>query len=99
MFDMMKQAQAMQSKMKAFQDEMEQKEFTGTAGGGAVTVTVNGKHVVLKVILTPEAAGSGPEMLQDLVKAAVNAAIDQAAEHLKVEMGRITGGMLPPGLF
>lgn len=99
MFDMMRQAQALQSKMKAFQDEMEKTEFTGTAGGGAVTVVVNGKHVVKKVVIAPEAAASGAEMLQDLVRAAVNDAVGKAADHMKDGVSRMTGGMSLPGLF
>jgi hypothetical protein len=99
MFEMMRQAQALQSKMKAFQDEMEKSDFVGTAGGGAVTVTVNGKHEVKKVSITPEAAASGSDMLQDLVKAAVNEASRKANDHLKEGMGRISGGLSLPGLF
>jgi hypothetical protein len=99
MMDMLKQAQALQSKMKAFQEEMETAEFPGTAGGGAVTVVVNGKHELKKVSITPEAAASGPEMLQDLVKAAVNDAGHKANDRMKSEMSRMTGGMSLPGLF
>lgn len=99
MMDMLKQAQALQSKMKAFQEEMETAEFPGTAGGGAVTVVVNGKHELKKVSITPEAAASGPEMLQDLVKAAINDAGHKANDRMKSEMGRLTGGMSLPGLF
>lgn len=99
MMDMVKQAQVLQAKMKQFQEEMETTEFTGTAGGGAVTVSVNGKHELKKVSITPEAAASGPDMLQDLVKAAVNDAGRKATERMKSEMGRMTGGMSLPGLF
>jgi DNA-binding YbaB/EbfC family protein len=99
MMDMLKQAQALQSKMKAFQEEMEIAEFVGTAGGGAVTVTVNGKHDLKKIVITPEAASSGTDMLQDLVKAAVNDAGQKANDRMKSEMGRMTGGMSLPGLF
>jgi hypothetical protein len=99
MMDMLKQAQALQAKMKDFQEEMETSEFAGTAGGGAVTVIVNGKHELKKVCITPEAAASGPDMLQDLVKAAVNDAGRKATERMKSEMGRMTGGMSLPGLF
>jgi nucleoid-associated protein EbfC len=100
MFDMLRQAQAMQSKVKAFQEEMEKQEFTGTAGGGAVTVAVNGKHEVKTVKISPQALTSGDAaMLQDMVKAAVNDAGRRVNERLKDEMGRMTGGVLPPGIF
>jgi DNA-binding YbaB/EbfC family protein len=99
MFDMIKQAQALQSKMKAFQEDLESAEFSGSAGGGAVTVVVNGKHEVRKVAISPEAVTSGHEMLQDLVKAAVNDASRKANEYTKDGMGRMTGGMSLPGLF
>jgi hypothetical protein len=100
MFDMLRQAQAMQSKVKAFQEEMEKQDFTGTAGGGAVTVVVNGKHEIKTMKISPQAFSSGDAgMVQDLVKAAVNDAGRQVNERLKSEMARMTGGMLPPGLF
>ncbi len=100
MFDMLRQAQAMQSKVKAFQEEMEKQEFTGTAGGGAVTVVVNGKHEIKSVRIQPQALSSGDSgMLQDMVKAAVNEAGRQVNERLKSEMASMTGGVLPPGLF
>ena len=99
MMDMLKQAQALQSKMKDFQDELEKTEFLGSAGGGAVTVSVNGKHEVKKVTITSEAFASGSDKMQDFVKAAVNDASRQANDHLKEGMGRISGGLSLPGLF
>ena len=99
MMDMLKQAQAFQSKMKSFQDEIEKTEFLGSAGGGAVTVSVNGKHEVKKVSITPEAMAAGNDKMQDLVKAAVNDASRQANDYLKEGMGRISGGLSLPGLF
>jgi len=99
MFEMLRQAQAMQSKMKAFQEELERTEFTGSASGGAVTVVVSGKHEVRKVTITPEAASAGAEMLQDLVRIAVNDANSKANDRMKSEMGRLTGGLSLPGLF
>ena len=93
MFEMLRQAQAMQSKMKAFQEELERTEFTGSASGGAVTVVVTGKHEVKKVTIAPEAASSGAEMLQDLVLAAVNGALDASRALASERMGPLAGGL------
>jgi len=96
--EMLRQAQALQSKVKALQEELAALEFTATAG--AVTVVVNGKHELKQVNIKPEALSSGdPAMLPDLLKVAINEAGRQVNDRLKSEMGRMTGGLLPPGLF
>ena len=100
MFNLIRQAQAMKEKMAQFQEELERQSFTGTAGDGAVTVTVNGKHEVQKVMVDPKVVASGDlNMLQDLVQAAVNDAGRQVNAKLKAEVAKMTGGLGLPGLF
>lgn len=101
MNNLMKQAQKMQQKMESMQGELEEKEVTATAGGGAVKVTVNGKKEIKSVELAEDVVDPDDiEMLQDLVMAAVNEALRQADEMVNGEMSKITGGLnLPGGLF
>jgi nucleoid-associated protein EbfC len=97
---MMKQLQQMQNRMAQMQEELEATEVTGTAGGGAVTVVVNGKQKVLKVDIEPEALEEGPELLADLVLAAVNQALEASADLAAKQMSSLTAGLgLPPGLI
>lgn len=98
MFDMIRQAQALKEKMNQFQKELEAQSFTGTAGGGLVSVTVNGKHEVQKVAIDPKAAGDA-EKLQDLIKDAANDAGHQVNAKLKAEISKMTGGLGLPGMF
>ena len=94
MSNLMKQAQRMQRQMEEGQKELETKEFTATAGGGAVEVTVNGKKEILKVKLSEEVVDPEEiEMLQDLIVAAVNEAMRQADEASSELMGKMTGGL------
>lgn len=100
MQQMLKQAQKMQQDMAALQDDLEQREFTGTAGGDSVTVTVDGKHTVKSITIKPEIIDpEDAEMLEDLLTVAVNEAIGKAIKTSEDEMGAITGGMNMPGLF
>ncbi|HVZ79779.1 MAG TPA: YbaB/EbfC family nucleoid-associated protein [bacterium] len=100
MFDMIRQAQVLKEKMAQFQKELEAQSFTGTAGDGAVTVTVNGKHEVRSVMIDPRTAASGDgAMIADLVKTALNDAGSQVNKKLKEEVGKMTGGLIPPGLL
>ena len=95
---MMKQAQKMQKQMAEMQEELEKKEFETSAGGGAVTVKVNGKKELIDIQIKPEVVDPDDvEMLQDLVLSAVNAAMQMAEEDAEKLMGKLTGGM--PGLF
>ena len=90
----LKQLQAMQAEMEKKQAELEEKETTTTAGGGAVEVTVNGKREITKLVIDKDVVDPDDvEMLQDLVMAAVNEAIRQVAELEETEMGSITGGL------
>lgn len=94
MANLMKQAQRMQRQMEEGQKELETKEFTAAAGGGAVEVTVNGKKELLKVKLSEEVVDPEDiEMLQDLIVAAVNEAMRQADEASSELMGKMTGGL------
>lgn len=94
MNNLMKQAQRMQRQMEEGQKELETKEFTASAGGGAVEVTVSGKKEVLKVKLTEEVVDPEDiEMLQDLIMAATNEALKQADQANEALMGKMTGGL------
>ena len=97
---MMKQLQQMQSKMAKMQEELETAEVTGSAGGGAITVTANGHQKILAVAIEPEVLEEGAELLSDLVMAAVNDALDRSRELASQQMGSLTAGLgLPPGLL
>ncbi|MCC6094915.1 MAG: YbaB/EbfC family nucleoid-associated protein, partial [Eubacterium sp.] len=94
MNNLMKQAQRMQRKLEEQAKEMESREFTASAGGGAVSVTVTGKKEVTKVKISPEAADPDDvEMLEDLIVAATNEALRQVDAAQAEQMGSITGGM------
>lgn len=96
---MMKQVQQMQKKMVEMQAELEEREVTATAGGGAIEVRVSGKKEVLGIKINPEVVDPDDvEMLEDLVMAAVNQAIKTAEDMVNTEMAKITGGMNIPGL-
>jgi DNA-binding YbaB/EbfC family protein len=99
MFDMLKKAQEMQAGMQKLQAELKTAEFTGQAGGGAVSVTVNGAHEVKKIALKPEAVDPQDlETLEDLLRVAVNEAIGMANAMAEKKMSALTGGMKIPGL-
>ena len=92
--NLMKQAQRMQRQMEEGQKELETKEFTGTAGGGAVSATVNGSKELLSVKLDPEIVDpEDVETLQDSIVAAINEAMKQADEASQALMGKMTGGL------
>jgi len=94
MNNLMKQAQRMQRQMEEGQKELETKEFSASAGGGAVEAVVNGKKEVLKLKLSQEVVDpEDVEMLQDLVVAAVNEALRKAEDAGNELMGKMTGGL------
>lgn len=94
MNNLMKQAQKMQRQMEENAKELETKEFTASAGGGAVEVTVSGKKEVLRVKLSQEVVDPDDvEMLEDLVVAATNEALRQAEEASQSSMSKLTGGL------
>ncbi len=97
---MMKQAQKMQQDMLRMQEEMENKTYSATTGGGMVTATVSGKHQVVGLEIKPEAVDPDDvEMLQDMVIAAVNEAMRTADNDAAENMSRLTGGLNLGGLF
>ena len=94
MSNLMKQAQRMQRQMEESQKELETKEFTAAAGGGAVEVTVSGSKEVLRVKLSEDVVDPEDiEMLQDLIVAATNEAMRQAEEASAAIMNKMTGGL------
>ena len=98
--NMIKQAQKMQQNMVKMQEELEEKEYMASAGGGVVSATVNGKGKLISVSIAPEAMDpEDTEMLQDLIVAAVNEASRQAEEYSASEMKKLTGGLGLPGMF
>jgi DNA-binding YbaB/EbfC family protein len=100
MGNIMKQAQAMQEQLAKIQEEAAQKTVEGTAGGGMVTVTVNGALNVVSVRIDPEVFKSGDaDMLQDLIVAAAGEAQRKAKDMMADEMKSMTGGLRIPGLF
>ena len=97
---MLRQAQKMQEDMAAAQQELEGREYTAAAGGGAVSATVTGKHRLAALTINPEVIDpEDAEMLADLVMAAVNEAQRKAEQDAEETMGKITGGMAMPGMF
>ena len=97
---MMKKLQDMQNEMARIQGEVENSEFSASAGGGAVEVTVNGKHEVVSVNIQPEVVDpEDVEILSDMIIAATNEAIRKAADTMEQRMGSATSGLgLPAGL-
>ncbi len=95
----LQQMQAMQKKMEELQSKLEEQEVTATAGGGAVSVTVNGKRELTNIVIKPEAVDPDDvELLQDLIMAAVNEGMRQIEEMSASEMQKLTGGLGIPGL-
>ncbi|SDL12513.1 hypothetical protein SAMN05660337_2174 [Maridesulfovibrio ferrireducens] len=100
MNDLVRQAQVMQRKMTQLQEELKESEVESSAGGGMVTVKVNGSSEVLSITIDPTVVESGDvEMIQDLVLSAVNDANKKAKAMMDSEMAKITGGMNIPGMM
>lgn len=100
MNQMLKQAQKMQEDMANLQADLEQREYTAVSGGGMVSVTVDGKHLIKSIKISPDAVDpDDAEMLEDLVTVAVNEAINKAIANAEEEMGAVTGGLNIPGMF
>lgn len=102
MASLLKQAQKMQEQLSKAQDELDSIKAEGTSGGGMVKVVANGKQEIESIKIDPEVIDKDDaEMLEDLVLAAVNQAIEKAGEMAKEHMNSMTGGMLgglPGGL-
>lgn len=100
MNQMIKQAQKMQEQMLKAQEEMEQKSYDATVGGGAVKVVANGKREITEVTISPEVVDPDDvEMLQDLIVAAVNECMRKVEAESSAQLGSIAGGLNIPGLF
>jgi DNA-binding YbaB/EbfC family protein len=96
---LMKQAKEMQGKMKEMQEALANTRFEADSGGGAVTATVTGRMELVGLKINPDIVkGDDIEMLEDLVKSAVAAAQRKAADGMKAEMQKVTGGINLPGL-
>ncbi len=97
---MMKQVQKMQQEMMRMQEEMENKTYSASTGGGMVTASVNGKHEVVDLQINPDAVDpEDVEMLQDMIIGAVNEAMRAADADSASNMSRLTGGLNLGGLF
>ena len=97
---MLKQAQKMQEDMAVLQADLEEREYTATSGGGMISVTVDGKHLVKEIKINPDIIDpEEPEMLEDLITVAVNEAVNNAIKTAETEMGAVTSGLNSPGLF
>ena len=96
---MMKKAQKMQEDMQKAQEELGDMEVTGKAGGGMVTVVMTGRHDVKRVSIDDSVLSEDKDMLEDLVAAAVNDAVQQVEKTSSEKMSGMMGGMqLPPGM-
>lgn len=94
MQQLMRQAQKLQEQMTKAQEDIEAREFSAQAGGGMVSVTVNGKHELIGIQIKPECLDpEDVEMLQDMVMAAVNEALHTAEETRQNELGKLAPGM------
>ena len=96
---LMKQAQEMQAKLAKIQEELAKKTVEATAGGGMVRVTVNGQFTLASIKVDPSVIDPDDvEMLEDLVRAAVNEGLRRARDMASEEMSKLTGGFKIPGL-
>lgn len=97
---MIKQAQKMQEEMEAVQEELNSREYTISSGGNMVECTMNGKKEVLAIKIKPEAMDpNDTEILEDMIKGAINEAIRKVEEVHNSEMEKITNGLSLPGMF
>jgi DNA-binding YbaB/EbfC family protein len=100
-FEMLKQLQGLQSRVGEIQEKLKAVRVTGSAGGGLVTVEMNGQMLVEKVTIAPEAVDPRDiPMLQDLVLAAMTDALERLKEKIREEVSQATGMLgLPPGML
>jgi nucleoid-associated protein EbfC len=96
--NILKQAQKMQEDLQRAQERLAQEEVIGESGGGLVKVTMNGRHEVKRVVIDPSLMEDDRDMIEDLVAAAINAAVQRVAERTQDSMAGLTAGLpLPPG--
>ena len=97
--NLMKEAQKIQERLAAVQDEVARRKVDATAGGGMVTVEANGKQELLSIKIDPEVINrDDAQMLEDLVLAACNEALRKSRDLVQQELGKLTGGLKIPGL-
>ena len=100
MQQLMRQAQKMQQQMLQKQEELDAREYEGTAGGGAVACKISGKRQLISLTIQPDAVDPDDvEMLQDMIKALINEAIAKVDAINSAEMEKVTGGLNLPGVF
>ena len=98
--DIMREAQKLQAEMQRLQEEAKKKTVEATAGGGMVTVVANGAGELVSIRIEKDVVNPDDvEMLQDLILAAVNEALNRSREMMAQEMSKLTGGLQIPGLF
>lgn len=95
---LMQQARKMQEQMQKAQEELAKVTVTGESGAGLVKVTMNGRHEVQKVALDPTLLSEDREIIEDLIAAGINAAVNKVAEHNRSSLAGMAAGLnLPPG--
>ena len=100
MNNLMKQAQQMQAKITVLQKELAERELETSSGGGMIKIKINGKQEILELNINPECVDpSDVDMLQELVKTAVNQAVKESQDMVSGAMSKLTGGVNIPGLF
>ncbi|MFZ4712960.1 MAG: YbaB/EbfC family nucleoid-associated protein [Bacteriovoracaceae bacterium] len=100
MNNLLKQASQMQAKLATLQNELSTREVESSSGGGMVKVKVNGKQELLSITINKECVDPNDvEMLQDLVKTAINQAMKESQDMVSQAMSKVTGGLSIPGLF
>ncbi|ESS73881.1 nucleoid-associated protein [Methyloglobulus morosus KoM1] len=96
--NLMQQAQKMQEDLRKAQEELELMQVTGESGGGLVTIVMTGKREARKVTIDPSLVGEDKDMLEDMVAAAINDAVNKVGKMKKERMAEITAGLpIPPG--
>lgn len=99
MQNLIRQANQMQAKMKALQEELGEKEYQSSSGGGAIQVTIKGENTLSNLTIDPEIFKEGDaEMLQEMLTTAINDALATAKKDQDAEMAKVTGNMNIPGL-
>ena len=97
---MLRQAQKMQENMEKAREALDAKEYEFSAGGGAVTAKVSGKKELVSLAIKPDVIDpEDPELLSDLIIAAVNGALNLATQDSEEQMKKLTGGLSMPGMF
>jgi DNA-binding YbaB/EbfC family protein len=98
--NLIKQAQQLQARLARAQEELASMTTEVSAGGGAIKIVIDGKQQIRSITISPEVAGQNDiEMLQDMVTAGVNEAINKSQEMATEHLGKITGGLKLPGIF